>query len=111
SGERAIEACVLRQHLTGEEYLVSASGDGLRHQLFRAAMPVHLRGVDVGHTEVDAEPQRVDGVALGFGSALDHPGALADHRHRDVGPGEAPRLHEPPSYHEWSRLRTRRPAC
>src|SRR5207245_1007113 len=52
---------------------------------------VHLRGVDVGHTELEAPAQSGDGG--GAAAALDVPGPLADHRDLAVAGAEPTSLH------------------
>jgi hypothetical protein len=46
---------ILRQYLGDQEDLIAAPVDGFRDPCFRLAIDVHLRRIDVGHAEVDAQ--------------------------------------------------------
>ena len=59
--------------------------DGPADQIFSAAVPVHLRGVDVSHAEIDADAQRPDLLLCPPWYFAHLPGALTDHRQLDAG--------------------------
>ena len=75
-GDGAAPRCVARQHLGDEiEIVALAARDRVRdHEL---GVAIHLRGIDVGHAELDATAQRRDSVSAV--AAIDVPGALPDH--------------------------------
>jgi hypothetical protein len=50
----------LWQHLGDQEYLIAPARDGVADQLLGGAGAVHLRGVDVIHSEIDASSQGGD---------------------------------------------------
>src|ERR1700727_737349 len=67
---------ILWQHLGDQEYLIAPARDGVADQLLGGAGAIHLRGVDVIHSEINASSQGGD---RGGGAAfLDVPGPLAD---------------------------------
>ena len=66
----------MRQHLGDQEYLIAPARDGFADQVLGGAGAIHLRGVDVIHSEIDASSQGGDsGAGIAF---LDVPGPLAD---------------------------------
>ncbi len=67
---------ILWQHLGDQEHLVSPSRDGVADQLLGGAGPVHFRGVDVVHSEIDAAAQ--GGARGGAVAFLDVPGPQAN---------------------------------
>jgi len=90
-GNRSIARGVVRQHLGDEENLIAPPGDRRADQFLGCARTVHLRGVDMGHAEIEALAQRGDRrrrIRL-----LDIPGALADDGHIAPGRAERPPLH------------------
>ena len=79
--DRAFSAGVVRIHLADYKQAVAPAGDRSRHDFLRAAVAVHLGGVDERHPEVEPERQRGR-----FGRrarlVLAHgPGAEAERRH------------------------------
>ena len=76
-GDGAAPRGVARQDFRDQEDVVAPAGDGVRDHQLRIA--IHLGGVDMGHAEIDAAPQRGDR-ALAI-AAIDIPGALPDHGH------------------------------
>jgi len=48
---------IVRQHLADQEHRVAAPLDRLADQLLGAAVRIHLRRIDQGHAEIDAEAQ------------------------------------------------------
>ena len=81
------------QDFACQEYLVAPAGDGLAGDLFGTSVAIHLGGIDVGETEIDARAQGVDGAALGVRRAFDHPGALSDDGDLHTGPAEGSLCH------------------
>ena len=59
-GERPVERRVLGEDLADEEDVVAAPGDRPADEPFAGAGAVHLGGVDEGHAQVEAGPQRSD---------------------------------------------------
>jgi len=57
-GDGAAARGVARQHFRNQEDLVAPSGDRFRDHQFGVA--IHFGGVDMGHAEIDAAPQRGD---------------------------------------------------
>ena len=57
-GNGAAARRMMRQHLADQEHLRTASADGLAHDLFRAAVRVHLGRVDERHPEVEPQAKR-----------------------------------------------------
>ena len=82
---------ILRKDLGDQEDLVASPGDRLGDKILGGARQVHLRGVDVGHAEIEAPPQRIDRRAGVFVVVV--PGPLADHRDLALGGSEWPSLH------------------
>lgn len=70
----------MRVHLADQEHPVALAGDGGANHFLRAALGVHLGGVDQAHAPFDTGLQRGNlGVALV--ALLAHaPGTLANHR-------------------------------
>ena len=67
---------ILWQHLGDQEYLIASSRDGVADQLLGGAGAIHLCGVDMIHSEIDASSQGRDrGGGVAF---IDVPGPLAD---------------------------------
>ena len=74
SRDRAAPRGVARQHLRNQENVIAPAGDGVGDD--QLGIAIHLRGVDMGHAEIEATPQRGD-CALAI-AAVDIPGALPD---------------------------------
>ncbi len=75
---------VARQHLRHQENLVAPALDRRADHRFRGSGPIHLGGIDMRQTEVEAAAQGGDG---GIRPVLDFPRSLADRR--DAAPGRA----------------------
>ena len=74
-GDGAAPRGVARQHLRDQEKPVALARDRIRDHELRIA--IHLGGIDMGHAEIDATPQRRDrSLAV---AAIEIPGALPDH--------------------------------
>ena len=74
-GDGAAPRGIARQHLRDQENFVAPAGDRIRND--ELGIAIHLRGVDMGHAEIDAAAQRRDR-ALAV-AAIEIPGALPDH--------------------------------
>ena len=84
-GHHALARGVVRIDLAHQKHLGALTRDRLGHHFFRAALAIHLGGVDQRHAEVDAEPQRVDDIGAA-GARLAHtPRAEAQHRDGRAG--------------------------
>ena len=71
---------IVRQHLADDEDFVAPARDRFGDDFLGAAVAIHLGGVDQGHAEIDAEPQRRD-LLVALPAVLAHvPGALAERR-------------------------------
>ena len=70
-GDRAFRAGVVRIDLADEKNAIALSGDGFAHQLFSAAVTVHLGGVDNVHAKLDTQAQRCH-FGIVVASALAH---------------------------------------
>src|ERR1700761_9484319 len=67
---------ILLQHLGDQKYLIAPAHDGVADEFLGGAGAIHLRGVDVIHSEINASSQGGDrGGSVAF---LDVPRALAD---------------------------------
>jgi hypothetical protein len=100
--ERAPAGGIRGQDLGGDEDAIALSSDRVGHDLLGSAVGVHLRRVEVGQAQVDAELERGD-LVLADPSVLAHvPGALADDADGDTGQSERAGEH-PPSVHRAAR--------
>lgn len=77
-----LAAGVVRIDFRDDEDLLAATVDGLAHDLLRAALPVHLGGVDERHPEVEPRAQRRDLVGAPLDALAHPPGPLPQRRHR-----------------------------
>ena len=68
---------MLWKHLGDEEHLITPARDGFADHQLRGARAIHLRGVDVVHSEIEAAAQGGDCRCLIV--PVDVPGPLADH--------------------------------
>src|ERR1700730_9633545 len=79
------------EHFRDEENLIAAPGERLAHQPFRCSASVELRGVDMGHAEIQPATKRGDrDVSVGI---LDEPSPLSNPRNEALGGSEQAQLH------------------
>ena len=84
-GNGAVPGCVMRQHLTDQEYFRAAAGDRLANDLLRTAVAVHLGGVDQRHAKVEPQTKGGDFRRRPAGMLAHAPRALAKDRDRLAG--------------------------
>jgi hypothetical protein len=80
----------LRQNLGNDEGFV-ASANGLGHDSFSFAVPVHLCRVDMVHAQFEAVPQGGDGGSVA--GVLNIPGSPTDHGQFEIREAKPTSLH------------------
>jgi hypothetical protein len=96
--DRAHPVGVLRQNLRHQEHIVAAAEDRVTDQPFGGAVAVHLGGVDEGHLQVEAQPQRGELLVAAHRVLTEAPSALPQHGNlftgRQFHHPHAQRLHQ-----------------
>jgi hypothetical protein len=83
---------IFRQNFLNQKHFVAAPGDRFGNQLFHSAAPVHLRGINVVHAEIQTRLQGAD--RLSAIAHLEVPGPLPNDRNFSLRQTELSIFHD-----------------